>query len=290
MFKKKLALIVGAASLLLVGCGTASNEEAASSTKASSEETLWSAIEEEGVMQVAVSGTLFPSNYHGDDNELTGYEVEVVNEIGERLGVDIEYVEMGTDGIMTAVQNGQVDMAANSLQVTDNRLEDYNFTEPIMYSFGGAVVRESDDSDIYALEDWEGKKAAGGATTTWMTIAESLGAEPIVYDNATNDIYFRDVASGRTDFIPNNYHISNTSVQTYSDLGVKMSDVKYNPTTVAFTLNKQDTSVKEKIDPIIQDLHEEGILTELSKEFYMGEDVSKQIDNVDELPIVEVAE
>ena len=47
-------------------------------------------------------------------------------------------------------------------------------------------------------------------------------------------------------------------------------------------------SVKEKIDPILAELAEEGVLTELSKEFFGGEDVSKELDNVDELPVIEI--
>lgn len=280
---KKPLFIAFSAAAVLAGCsseGSASNSD--------QEQTVWEEVQEEETMQVAISGTLFPSNYHGDDNELTGYEVEVMNEVGNRLGVDIEYVEMGVDGILTSVQNGQVDAAVNSLQITENRLEDFNFSIPIMHSFGGAVVRESDNSGIESLDDWEGKKAAGGATTTYMQIAEQLGAEPVVYDNATNDIYFRDVASGRTDFIPNDFYISNTAVQNFSDLGVTMSDVYYNPTEIGIVFSNEDASLKEQIDPIIEEMQQDGTLTQLSEEFYMGEDVSQPVEGIEDMPVIEV--
>ncbi|HIY56867.1 MAG TPA: transporter substrate-binding domain-containing protein, partial [Candidatus Tetragenococcus pullicola] len=77
-------------------------------------------------------------------------------------------------------------------------------------------------------------------------------------------------------------------VQFYAELGVKMSDLYYNPSQQAIVLSKDDTSVKEKIDPILAELAEEGVLTELSKEFFGGEDVSKELDNVDELPVIEI--
>ena len=168
-----------------------------------------------------------------------------------------------------------------------SRKEDYLFSEPYKYSFGGLVVRASDNSGIESFEDWDGKKAAGGATTTYMGIARSLGAEPVTYDNATNDIFFRDVASGRTDFIPNDYYISNTAVQFFADLGVKMHDLKYNPSEQAIVLSKDDNSVKEKIDEALAELREEGVLSELSAEFFGGEDVTEPLENVDELPVFE---
>lgn len=282
--------------LTLAACGNTNTDTAPDETVGSNAtdtdvtETAWNRIEEAGVLKVATSGTLFPSSYHGDDNELTGYEVEVVKEVADRLGLEVEFMEMGVDGILTAVQSGQVDAAANGFDITEARLEDYNFSEPFKYSFGGLVVREEDNSGIETMEDWEGKKAAGGATTVYMALARQLGAEPVTYDNATNDVFFRDVASGRTDFIPNDFYVSNTAVQFYADLGVKMSDLYYNPSEQAIVLSKDDTSVKEKIDPILAELAEEGVLTELSKEFFGGEDVSKELDNVDDLPVIEIEE
>ncbi|AZP04742.1 transporter substrate-binding domain-containing protein [Jeotgalibaca ciconiae] len=297
-FNKKLLLsgLSVFSALTLAACGNTNTDTDSDETVGSKTtdtdvtETAWDRIEEAGVLKVATSGTLFPSSYHGDDNELTGYEVEVVKEVADRLGLEVEFMEMGVDGILTAVQSGQVDAAANGFDITEARLEDYNFSEPFKYSFGGLVVREEDNSGIETMEDWEGKKAAGGATTVYMALARQLGAEPVTYDNATNDVFFRDVASGRTDFIPNDFYVSNTAVQFYADLGVKMSDLYYNPSEQAIVLSKDDTSVKEKIDPILAELAEEGVLTELSKEFFGGEDVSKELDNVDDLPVIEIEE
>lgn len=275
----KFGLVTALSALVLAACG--------GNTVGDSEETAWDAIEEKGKITVATSGTLFPSSYYGDDNVLTGYEVEIMKAIGEKLDVEVEFMEMGVDGILTSVQSGQADMAANGFDITDARKEDYLFSEPYKYSFGGLVVRASDNSGIESFEDWDGKKAAGGATTTYMGIARSLGAEPVTYDNATNDIFFRDVASGRTDFIPNDYYISNTAVQFFADLGVKMHDLKYNPSEQAIVLSKDDNSVKEKVDEALAELREEGVLSELSAEFFGGEDVTEPLENVDELPVFE---
>lgn len=276
---KKWGLLTALSALVLAACGE--------NTEKNDTATAWDAIEEKGKITVATSGTLFPSSYYGEDNTLTGYEVEIMKAIGEKLDLEVEFTEMGVDGILTAVQSGQADMAANGFDITEARKEDYLFSDPYKYSFGGLVVRTSDDSGIASFEDWEGKKAAGGATTTYMGIARSLGAEPVTYDNATNDVFFRDVASGRTDFIPNDYYVSYTAVQFFADLGVKMHDLKYNPSEQAIVLNNADDSVKEKVDGALAELREEGVLKELSEEFFGGADVSEPLENVNELPVFE---
>lgn len=290
MFNYKKIAGIGFALLCLLVVLTACGSNQKSQVKEKQgETTTWDKVKEKGKLTVATSGTLFPSSFHeGEDNELTGYEVEAVNEIGRRLGVEIEFVEMGVDGMLTAINSGQVDAAANGFDITEKRLEDYTFSEPYKYSFGGIVVRASDHSGVESLEDLKGKKSAGGATTIYMQISEKFGAEPVVYDNATNDVFFRDVASGRTDVILNDFYVSNTAVNKFKDLGVEMSDIYYNPTSAGIVMKKDDGSIKKAIDTALKEMQEDDTLTKLSKEFFAGEDVSTAIENADELPVIEL--
>lgn len=69
------------------------------------------------------------------------------------------------------------------------------------------IVRQSDDSGIKSLKDLKGKKAAGASTTSYMKVAKKFGAELVIYDNVTNDVYLEDVANGRTDVILNDYYL-----------------------------------------------------------------------------------
>ena len=55
-----------------------------------------------------------------DKNNLTGYDVEILKEVGKRLKLKIDFTEMGVDGMLTAVNSGQVDIANYSLE-DDNK-------------------------------------------------------------------------------------------------------------------------------------------------------------------------
>ncbi len=93
---------------LLVACGndTASdvepNEDAGEDTveETAAEETSWADIEEEGVLTVGTSGTYAPITFFDENNELTGFEVELVREIGERLDLEVNFETMDFDGIL----------------------------------------------------------------------------------------------------------------------------------------------------------------------------------------------
>lgn len=239
----------------------------------------WDAIQESGVLKAATDGTYYPNSYHdADTDELTGFEVELLREIANRLDLEIEFTEMGVDGMLTSLNSEQIDISALGIDRDGENADKYNFTIPYKFSFGAMVVRESDDSGIETLEDLEGKKAAGAATTSYMAVARHFGAEEIIYDNATNDQYLWDVANGRTDVVLNDYYGQVMATDALPEIPVKVHDIFYNPSETNFAIKLGNDELTEKVNEQLEAMQEDGTLTEISEEFYNGEDVSEQID------------
>lgn len=290
MFKKVLTAALVVSSLALAACSSGTST---ASSKASA--TQWEKIQEAGVLKVATPGTLYPTSYHDDADKLTGYEIEMLDEIGKRLDIKVEYQEIGVAEAFTAVDSGKVDIAVNNFDTTKERLEKYNFSIPYKYSIGGMIVRADGSSGIEAadLSDWKGKKAGGGAGTQYMKLAEKLGAEPVIYDNVTNDVYLRDVSTGRTDFIPNDYYTQVIAVkyilQQFPDIKVKMGTPKYNPTEQGIVMSKADTSLKEKLDEALKSMKEDGTLKAISEKYYAGQDLTEPEEGVENLPVIDLA-
>ncbi|EIM07760.1 hypothetical protein A1A1_03957 [Planococcus antarcticus DSM 14505] len=272
--KKKTVLTTGAVvALLLTGC---SNEE----NTTEEEKTAWAEIQEKGSMTVATSGTLLATSFRdAESDELTGFEVEVVRELGERLDLDIDFTELGFDEMLTSVNTGQIDLAANDIEITEDRAEQFVFSTPIKYSYGTAVVRKDDLSGIATLEDLAGKKAAGASTSIYMEIARDYGAEEVTYDNATNEVYLRDVSIGRTDVILNDYYLSTFGVAAFPELNITIHpDIKYAPSEVGLVMNKDNTELADNVNKALEEMLEDGTITEISEEFFGGADVSVKPD------------
>ncbi|EGA89479.1 YckB [Planococcus donghaensis MPA1U2] len=272
--KKKTLVTTGAISaLLLAGC---SNEE----SNKEETKTAWDEIQEEGSLTVATSGTLLATSFRdAESDELTGFEVEVVRELGERLNLDIEFKELGFDEMLTSVNTGQIDLAANDIEITEDRAEEFIFSTPIKYSYGTAVVRKDDLSGISSLEDLPGKKAAGASTSIYMEIAREYGAEEVTYDNASNEVYLRDVSIGRTDVILNDFYLSTFGVAAFPDLNITIHpDIKYAPSEVGLVMNKDNKELAENVNKTLEAMLEDGTITEISEEFFGGADVSVKPD------------
>lgn len=266
------AALFGTAAIALSACG---NE--AAETEQTSE---WDRIQEEGVLTVGTSGTLLATSFRDEESgELTGFEVEVVRELGKRLDLDIEFRELGFDEMLTSVSTGQLDMAANDIEVTEDMTDKFLFSTPIKYSYGTAVVRKDDLSGIESLEDLEDKKAAGASTSVYMQIARDYGAEEVTYDNATNEIYLRDVSIGRTDVILNDYYLSTFGVAAFPELNITIHpDIKYLPSEVGLVMNEDNEELLEQVNGALEEMLADGTISDISAEFFGGADVSIEPD------------
>lgn len=223
------------------------------------------------------SGTLYPTSFYNDDDELTGYEVEIMKEVAKRLDVEIKFVEMGVDGMLTSLKSGQLDIASTGIDQTEEAEKDFSFTEPYKYSFSSMVVRSEDADNYHSVTDVKGKKAGGAASTSYTKTAEALGAEPVIYDNASVEEYFSDLVNKNIDVIMNDYYIQREVVGFYPQFDVKQLDIYYNPDQTSFVLDKGNSELIEKANQALDKMREDGTLTKLSEQFYDGSDVSQPL-------------
>ena len=111
MKKKLLSLVlVAAMALAAVACG--SKEEAPAAT------------EEKAVLVMATNAEFPPYEYYQGD-KVVGIDAEIAGLIAEKLGMELQIVDIAFDSIIPGVQSGKYDMGMAGLTVTDERLESF---------------------------------------------------------------------------------------------------------------------------------------------------------------------
>jgi polar amino acid transport system substrate-binding protein len=125
---------------------------------------------EEGILTVGTDLPYPPFEYR-EGGELTGFDVEIMDEIASRIGLETEYVDSPFDTIFTDLANGQFDVVISGATITPEREQEVNFSEPYFNSLQALVV--GDDSDIAAFEDMgEGDTVSVQSGTTGEIWAE----------------------------------------------------------------------------------------------------------------------
>lgn len=229
-------------------------------------------IKEEGKIVFAMEGTWAPWTYHDEDGNLTGYDTEVARLIAEKLGVEAEFVEGEWDGLFAGLDSKRYDAVINGVEVTEERAEKYDFSEPYAYIRTALVVRD-DEEEIQTFEDLDGKTTANSFNSTYMYLAQDYGAEVKNVDTLSETIDM--LLSGRVDATLN----AEVSIYDYltvrPDAAIKIAALTDDASEVCIPLRKgeESTSLKEAIDQAITELRDEGELTKLSEQFF-GSDIS----------------
>ena len=230
-------------------------------------------IQERGTIIVGLEGDWAPWSYVDENDELTGYDVEVAKAIADKLGVEIQIVPGEWDGLFAGMDAGRYDMVVNGVEVTEERADKYDFSTPYAYIRTALIVKGDNDS-IKTFEDLKGKKTANSIASTYMNLAESYGAT--CYGVSTLDETLTMVLQGRVDATLNAIVSFTDYMAQHPDSNLKVVATTEDASNVAIPMRKGDetASLREAVNKAIDELREDGTLSELSTRFF-GEDISK---------------
>ena len=152
-------------------------------------------------VRVGTEGIYPPFSYKDPDTEqLTGFDIEVMKAVAERVGWEPRFVEAPFDALFPALDSGRIDLIANQVTINPEREARYLFTRPYTFSHG-VIVTAADNDDITTLEDLEGKTAAESETSNWAQVARDAGARVQSVDGFGQAVEL--LVQGRVDVIVN---------------------------------------------------------------------------------------
>src|SRR5690625_2249300 len=107
-------------------------------------------IQDSGVLRVGFEGTYRPFNYLDDNDEYTGFDVDIANELAGRLGVEAEFVATSWDSLIGGLKSDKFDIIIAQMTVTEERMESVDFTDPYVVT-GSVLITHEDTDDIAEL-------------------------------------------------------------------------------------------------------------------------------------------
>ncbi len=121
------------------------------------------------------SDTTYPPLETVDEatGEIVGFDVDLVNAICERINCKAEFITTAWDGIFAALAQGEFDMVASGVSITDERDKTMDFTDPYLI-VSQAIMMRVDDVGL-TIDDYRQGRVLGAQTaTTNAQLAEEL--------------------------------------------------------------------------------------------------------------------
>ena len=250
------ALLAAAAALLavvsIVGCGGSGGNPAESDT-----------------LRVGTEGTYSPFSYQGTDGQLTGYDIEIAQAVGAKLGKKVEFVQTPWDAIFAGLEAQRFDLIANQVTINDERKAKYDLSDPYTIS-EGVIVTRADDTSITSLANLQGKTTAQSATSNWAQVARDAGANVEAVEGFVQAIQL--LKDGRVDATVNDTLAVGEYQRTNNDAGIKIAGTTGDTSEQAFAARK-DSGLIAEVNRALGELRADGTLKRISEK-YFGSDVS----------------
>ena len=132
-------------------------------------------IRARGELIIATDGTYPPFEYKDDQGKLVGFDVDLGNEIGKRLGVKVRWDSLDWTAVLGSLESRKADLIISGMTITEERKQKgYAFTRPYFLS-GQSIARRADDNSIQGLADLKTKTVAVQDETTGMYAVQKSG-------------------------------------------------------------------------------------------------------------------
>ena len=262
-----VAAIVIAASALTACAASATPAETGSSSGPDY------ALVKDGTLTVATEGTYRPFSFHADGGtgDLTGFDVDIITAVADKLDLKVEFQETQWDAIFAGLDAGRFDVIANQVTINDERSAKYLFSEPYTVSPGVIVVDAKDDS-ISSFADLKGKTTAQSLTSNWNDLAVQSGAKVEGVEGWAQAVAL--LRQGRVDATVNDKLTFLDYEKTDGPTGLKIAAETEDAGKQAFALAKDRKTLVTAIDGALDELRADGTLAKISDK-YFGDDVTE---------------
>lgn len=222
---------------------------------------------EEGVLTVATQLPA-PPFWIGDDYETIegGYEVDIANEIANRLGLDeVVFVEMPFDGLVAGA-DCPCDVNFSQVTINDERAEVVDFSAPYFEANQGVLVNEG--TEVTTVE--EAQALTWGAqlnSTGQFYVSDTLQPEAEVQTYNTVTDAFNALRAGQVDAVMLDVPIVQGEVESNPDAGFEVVG-QFETGEEYGAVLALDSPNTEAVSTVIEELRTAGFLDELAAEYF----------------------
>lgn len=264
-----ISLLLVLVLLVSVGCGGAGGDD----NKATEEDPLAG-----GKLKIGTNDTYVPLEFRDENNEMVGFDIDLGDALAKELGVESEWISTAWDGIFNGLNSRQYDIILSGTSITEERLENFNMTEPYIAN-GIVIVSKTDAEQAQTAKDLEGKKVGVQLETTADYAAESMKkSEDIEFEIKKFDAMldaFAALEGGSIEYILTDKPVAAFYTAKKPEV-YQISSEELSNEPIGATMRKGDVEFAKKVQEAMDKLVENGTMKELSMKWF-GEDVTQNI-------------
>ena len=241
-------------------------QEAGDLTKTDAKDQSLSEVLKRGKIVVGTFPEFSPMTFKDDAEINIGYDIDLINDVAERMGVEVEIKEMTFPSLFPAVKEKEIDIAISSITITPERSKTVLFSIPYFTS-GQSIVLREDYTDIAAPEDFPGKKIAAIRNTTCEAAAKDYIGDPselVTFETLNEELDA--LKAGEVDAVVHDYCVA--AYITNLDPDIKIVGDPFTQEYYGMMSNINNKALIGKINEILREIKREDGLKELDTKWF----------------------
>lgn len=218
----------------------------------------------------------FPPFEIGTPPDISGYDIDVMNAIGEKIGVDVTYQDTGFDTIFRDTANGQFDTAAAATTITPDRQKKVNFTDPYYEAQQALLVPEG--SDIATTADLGGVIVGtqDGTTGEMFANAETDASEVRGFPEGPDAVAA--LATGQVEAVIIDQPVAVDAVDKQG--GVTIVEEIPTMELYGFAVALDNTALLDAMNEALAELKDDGTLGDLYQQYFKADPPASVLEGV----------
>ena len=208
----------------------------------------------------------FPPYEYYEGDKIVGIDAEIAQAIADEMGATLVIEDMQFDSILASVQTGKADMGVAGMTITEDRLQNVDFSIP--YATAMQVIIVPEDSDITTPDDLAGKTIGVQLGTTGDIYADDI-------EDATIERYNKgfEAVSALTQGKVDAVIIDNEPAKVFvsQNEGLKVVSEEFTIEEYAIAIKKGNTDLLNQVNDAISKLQESGKLQEIVDKYIKAE-------------------
>jgi polar amino acid transport system substrate-binding protein len=214
---------------------------------------------------VATDATWAPFEYRDDNNNIVGFDIDLMNAIADKAGIQIEFQDVGFDALLAGMAQGTYDAAISSITITEDRAKSMLFSDPYFVAGQNIVVQKS-NTKITDEESLTGMKIGAQLGTTGESLAKAVdGADVKSYNQI--GLAIQDLLNGQIDAVICDTPIAkgyvNKNAATLKMIGEALTTENY-----GIAVAKGKTELLNKINQGLAAIKADGTVDKITLKWY----------------------
>lgn len=219
-----------------------------------------------GVLVMATNAEFPPYEYH-EGSAIVGIDAEIAAAIAEKMGCELQIEDIAFDAIIPEVTSGKADMGMAGMTVTEERMENVDFSAT--YAVARQVVIVAEGSGITSLADLDGKTIGVQQGTTGDIYATDEFGDDHIERYAKGMEAVQALSQGKIDAVI----IDNEPAKVFitENEGLIILDEAYADEEYAIAVKKGNTVLLEQINKALEELKADGTLDAIVAKYISAE-------------------